>query len=97
MISAWLHAAMGRAKYDFSFDDDGVSAGYIGKIPECQIVLASGVTLELCREELLSRLEDWLLFRLRNGMSIPEFDGVGLDAVPLPVGYLEEFEPVSNG
>ncbi len=79
MISAWLDAGMRRAQYEILFDDNGKQDGYFGKIPECRIVLASGSTLEECRAELLSCLEDWLLVRLRQSMPVPELDGMALD------------------
>lgn len=80
MITAWLAAGMRRAEYELLSDDDGKPEGYFGKIPECGIVLASGVTLEACRTELQSCLEDWLLFRLTRSMPVPEFDGIHLAA-----------------
>lgn len=91
MITAWLAAGMRRAEYELLSDDDGKPEGYFGKIPECGIVLASGSTLEECRAELLSCLEDWLLFRLRQSLPVPELDGVTLE-----VEMISEMCPVEQ-
>ncbi|MCX6607356.1 MAG: hypothetical protein NTV52_27750, partial [Acidobacteria bacterium] len=80
MISEWLDAGMRRAQYEVLFDDDAHQEGYFGTIPECRIVLASGPTLEECRTELRSCLQDWLLVRLRQSKPVPEFDGISLAA-----------------
>ena len=45
---------------------------YAGKIPSCWGVIAFAPTLEECKEELLSVLEDWILVGLRFGHQLPE-------------------------
>jgi hypothetical protein len=41
-------------------------------------VHATGSTLEACRSELLSALEDWILFRIHGHLPLPVIDGVDL-------------------
>jgi len=53
--------------------------GFSGEIPGFRGVLANAVTLEGCREELASTLEDWLLFRISRGLPIPSVNGVSLE------------------
>ena len=73
MLSQFLARQLGRAKYKIL--PDGV---YFASIPGLRGVWASANTLENCRAELQSVLEDWLLFRLRNRGVIP---GLKLPAV----------------
>ena len=49
---------------------------FYGSIPECEGVWANGETLEACREELQSVLEDWIVLGLRLGHAIPAVAGV---------------------
>lgn len=51
---------MGKAHYELL----GGGEGFYGEIPGFDGVLARADTLEACREELASTLEDWLLFRI---------------------------------
>jgi predicted RNase H-like HicB family nuclease len=52
--------------------------GFLGSIPSRQGVWAQGTSLEFCRVELQSTLEDWLLFSLGRGLPIPVLAGVDL-------------------
>jgi len=74
MLTEHLKAAMAKAHYEIL---DG-GEGFFGEIPGFQGVLAQAVTLEACREELASTLEDWLLFRISRQLSIPVLDGLDL-------------------
>ena len=65
---------MGKAHYELL----GNGEGFYGEIPGFQGVLAQGDTLETCREELESTLEDWLLFRISRQLPIPAVEGVDL-------------------
>jgi predicted RNase H-like HicB family nuclease len=71
MLTAYITAAMGRARYKLI--DDGT---HFGEIPTLQGVWANAKTLEACREELQEVLEDWLLLKLREGDDIPRMGGV---------------------
>ncbi len=66
---------MARATYEILEDDKT----YYGEIPGVQGVWANEASLELCREELESALEDWLLYGLHNGLPIPVLDGINLN------------------
>ena len=46
---------------------------FYAEIPALRGVWASGKTLEECRNNLLSALEGWLIFRLRNRLTVPHF------------------------
>jgi len=74
MLTEYLRLAMSRAHYDLLGDGEG----FCGEIPGLQGVLAQGETLEACREELASTLEDWLLFRISRHLSIPVLEGLDL-------------------
>jgi predicted RNase H-like HicB family nuclease len=77
MLTAYIRAAMGKAKYEILTDD----ASYYGEVPGFQGVYASAATLEACREELESTLEDWILFRVSRNLPLPEADGLKLEVV----------------
>lgn len=74
MLTAYLDAAMRLARYELLEDE----AAFYGEIPDCPGVWAKGETLEECREELRSALEDWLLFRLTRQLPIPVLAGIDL-------------------
>ena len=65
---------MAKAHYELLGDGEG----FYGDIPGFQGVLAQADTLEACREELESTLEDWLLFRISRQLPIPTVEGVDL-------------------
>jgi len=74
MLTAYIHAAMRRAHYEILDDNEG----YYGEIPGFQGVWANEQTLEACREELQSALEDWILFRVAQKLTLPIVDGLEL-------------------
>lgn len=80
MLTKYMQAAMRRAKYDIIEDD----RTFFGHIPELQGVWANAPTLEECREELESVLEDWILVGIALHHSIPVLDGIEI-RVPLEV------------
>lgn len=57
MLIEYTKAAMRKAHYELLPDDKL----YFGEIPEFDGVYATAESLEECRDELLSVLEDWLL------------------------------------
>ncbi|MDK1082399.1 MAG: type II toxin-antitoxin system HicB family antitoxin [Anaerolineae bacterium] len=73
MLTTYIQAAMRAAKYEIIEDDT-----YYGKIPGFQGVWGSANTLESCREELQSALEDWLVLGLRLGHDLPVVAGIDL-------------------
>ena len=74
MLSEYLRAAMAKAHYELL----GGGEGFYGEIPGFQGVYAQADTLEACREELASTLEDWLLFRISRHLPVPVLDGMNL-------------------
>lgn len=74
MLSEYLRAAMAKAHYELL---DG-GEGFYGEIPGFQGVYAQAETLEGCRDELSSTLEDWLLFRISRHLPIPVLNGMDL-------------------
>lgn len=74
MINQYITVALRRAHYELLENGEG----FYGSIPELQGVWAQSATLEECREELKSALEDWLLFSLARQSSIPVLDGIDL-------------------
>jgi predicted RNase H-like HicB family nuclease len=74
MLTEYLQAAMARAHYELLDGEEG----FYGEIPGFEGVLAQAETLEACRKELASTLEDWLLFRISRQLQIPVLDGLDL-------------------
>jgi predicted RNase H-like HicB family nuclease len=74
MLTEYLRAAMARAHYEIL----GGGEGIYGEIPGFQGVFAQADTLEACREELASTLEDWLLFRISQHLPLPVLPGLDL-------------------
>jgi predicted RNase H-like HicB family nuclease len=77
VLSRYLEAALAEADYDKL--EDGTFAG---RIPPCPGVVAFGGTLEACRQDLRSTLEDWLLLGLKLGHPLPVLAGIDLNEVP---------------
>lgn len=67
MLTSYIQAAMRLAKYEILEDES-----FYGEIPGFAGVWASSETLEDCRQDLQSALEDWLILGLRIGHSLPE-------------------------
>lgn len=75
MLTDYLRAALKKAHYELLDEKEG----FCGEIPGFQGVLAQGPTLEECRDELASVLEDWLLFRVSRQLPIPVVNGLSLE------------------
>ncbi len=73
MLTTYIQAALKLANYEIL--EDGA---YYGKIPGFEGVWASASTLEACREELQSTLEDWLILGLRMGHDLPVVADINL-------------------
>ncbi len=76
MLITYIQSAMKHARYEILDDQT-----FYGEIVGFQGVYANADTLEMCREELQSVLEGWIILGLRMGHPLPEVDGVRLDAV----------------
>ena len=79
MLTEYLRAAMAQAHYEILERE-----GFYGEIPGFQGLDAQAATLEACREELLSALEDWLLFRISRRLPIPTIQGMDLTVKEAP-------------
>lgn len=66
MLTEYLVAAMRWAHYELM-----ENGRFFGSIRPCKGLWAEGKTLEGCREELRSTLEEWLLLGLRLGHKLP--------------------------
>jgi predicted RNase H-like HicB family nuclease len=74
MLSEYIRAAMRQAKYELL-----ENGRYYGSIHLCRGCWAEAETLEDCREELQTTLEDWLLLGLQLGHPLPVVDGINLN------------------
>jgi len=74
MLMDYLRAAISSAHYELL----GGGEGFYGEIPGFDGVFADGKTLESCRNELASTLEDWILLRISRNLPIPEVAGMNL-------------------
>ena len=73
MLITYIQNAMRLAKYVILEDGQ-----YYGEIPGFQGVWAQADSLETCRDELQSVLEDWLILGLRMGHKLPVVAGIQL-------------------
>jgi predicted RNase H-like HicB family nuclease len=74
MLLDYINAAMGKARYEILPDGEG----FYGEIPGFQGVWANAPTLEECRRQLQSALEDWLLFSIERHDPLPVVGGIEL-------------------
>ena len=75
MLTAYINAAMGKARYEVLPDQEG----YFGTIDGLQGVWANADTLEACREELREVLEEWIVLGLKMGHVLPVMNGIELN------------------
>jgi len=80
MLTKYIEAAMRHAEYEIIEDDQS----FYGHIPGFSGLWANASTLEACREELQSTLEDWILIGIRRKIALPVVEGIDLMA-PAPV------------
>lgn len=79
MLTNYIKAAMRHAMYKTL--DNGT---WFGEIPGLEGLWANGPTVEATRDEILSALEDWILFGLLNGFLVPAIDGIDLTKAKVP-------------
>ena len=65
MLIQYIQAALEKAKYEIIDDEEP----YYGEVPELEGVWATGKTLEECRRNLEEVIDEWIIIRLRNGLS----------------------------
>ncbi len=75
MLIEYTQTAMRTAHYELLPDDKL----FYGEIPGFDGVYATAESLEQCREELLSVLEDWLLLSLHKNLPIPVIGNISLE------------------
>jgi len=75
MIIDYVDRALRRANYEKL--EDGT---FVGEVAGLQGVIANAESLEACRDLLAEVVEGWVLFRVANGMEVPELDGVRVSA-----------------
>ena len=75
MLTEYIRAALRHARYEI-LEDDGT---FFGHSPECQGVWANEPTLEACRAELESALEDWIIFSMWQNVPVPVIDEIDLN------------------
>lgn len=88
MLTDYIQAAMRRAHYELL--DDQPDEPYVGTIPDLQGVMAIGSTLEACREDLQSALEEWLLVGMWLGHTIPPIGGIDINRPHAPLQPVSE-------
>ena len=74
MLTDYIQAALRQAKYELM-----ENGKFFARVPSCRGVWAEGGTLEDCREELQSTLEDWILLGLQLGHKLPVIGGINLN------------------
>ena len=74
MITEYIKAAMRQAQYEML--EDNTFYGEIDALTGCY---ANEDSLEACRDELESVVEDWILFSLTQQLPLPVVDGVKLE------------------
>ncbi|NCS46180.1 MAG: type II toxin-antitoxin system HicB family antitoxin [Microcystis aeruginosa BS11-05] len=73
-LSDYIHEAIAISEIEQL--EDGT---YVGKVPNCQGVIAFGDTLSECQTQLRSTLEDWILVGLKLGHILPVIAGIDLN------------------
>ncbi len=73
MLTRYLEAAMQGAQYEQLAD-----GSWWGNIPGFSGLWSDGESQESCRDELRDALEDWVLFSLQRGRTLPVMDGIDL-------------------
>jgi len=78
MFSEYMAVALKKAQYKI-IDDE---YPHFADVPELEGVWATGKTIEDCRNELIEVIEEWIVARLQNGLSIPTLDGQTIGTPP---------------
>jgi predicted RNase H-like HicB family nuclease len=73
MISRYVDEALRRARYDKL--DDGT---FCAEVPGLRGVLATGETLEGCRNQLAEVVEEWLLIRVAKRLAVPRLGKIAI-------------------
>ena len=74
MITTYLEKALRRARYRLV--DGGV---FCATVPGLRGVIATGPTLETCRDQLAEVVEEWVLVRVARGLRVPPLGGTKVE------------------
>lgn len=74
MLTQYVRQAMRQAHYELM-----ENGRYFGTISKCGGAWAEARSLEDCREQLQSTLEDWILLGLHLGHRLPVISGISLN------------------
>ena len=66
MIRQYVEAALRRAHYEKLGDGT-----FYGEVRRLRGVLATGPSLEGCRDQLAEAVEEWVLVRVARGLKVP--------------------------
>ena len=80
MIAEYCGKALEKAEYRKL--EDG---SWFAEIPGFAGVWANADTVEHCRAELISVLEEWLILKIRDGDPIPEVEGYKIEVSEVAV------------
>ncbi len=81
MLIKYIQKAIERASYKKLKDGT-----WFAEIPGFPGVWANGETVESCRRELWSVLEEWIVLKIHDGDALPRIGGVSLKIKRLKVG-----------
>ena len=86
MLIDYIREAMRLAHYELM-----ENGRFFATIPVLKGLWGEGLTLEACREELQSTLEDWIMLKVRFGdKDFPELGGIDINPKP---EYAEANQP----
>jgi predicted RNase H-like HicB family nuclease len=73
MITRFLDRALRRAQYR------QVDGAFFATVRGLRGVIATGPSLEACRDQLAEVVEEWVLVRVARGLRVPTLDGVTVE------------------
>lgn len=74
MLLRYIQAALEQAHYEIIEDEEP----FYGEVPALTGVWATGRTLEACRRDLAEAVEDWVLFSVAKGLTVPVLGDVAI-------------------
>jgi predicted RNase H-like HicB family nuclease len=74
MIIEYCQKAIEKAEYKKLEDDT-----WYAEVPGFKGVWSNGKSVEECRRELITVLEEWIILKLRDKDPIPEIDGLTVE------------------
>lgn len=83
MFAEYIQAALKRAKYETLEDET-----YMATVEGLRGVVATGETIEECRQDLVEVIEGWIALRLKMGDTVPAIDGITIDVSTEPMAIV---------